>query len=109
MLGLGLFLFPMLALSWNVRGLGKLEKRHRVKKVVLSQKLAVFFIQESKLGSVDSRIIKGLRGVVLTRGISVEAEGSIGGLLTLWNEELVTIKDYIPCKWCIILVGVLNK
>ena len=35
--------------------------------------------------------------------------GSAGGLIMLWNEELVSIKDCISCKWCIILVVVLNK
>ena len=90
-------------------GLGRPEKRRRVRSMVVSQKSAVFLIQETKIGSVDSRIIKGLGGLVLYRGVCVEAEGFAGGLLTLWNEELVTIKDCISCKWLIILVGFLTR
>ncbi|KAK3188051.1 hypothetical protein Dsin_027612 [Dipteronia sinensis] len=39
----------MLAMSWNVRGLGKAEKRRKVKSFVLSHKPGILFIQESKL------------------------------------------------------------
>lgn len=46
---------------------------------------------------------------MLYRGVGVEAECTTWGLLTLWNEDLVTIKDCISNKWCVILVRVLNK
>ncbi|KAK3218308.1 hypothetical protein Dsin_012278 [Dipteronia sinensis] len=64
---------------------------------------------ETKLGSVDNRIIRGLGGVVLTRGVGVDADGSAGGLLSLLSEELVSIKDCISNRLCIILVGVIIK
>ncbi|KAK3226022.1 hypothetical protein Dsin_005884 [Dipteronia sinensis] len=99
----------MLAMSWNVRCLGKAEKRRKVRDVVLSQNPAILFIQESKLDVFDSRVIRNLGGVVLTRGVGVEAVGSAGGLITMWNEDLVSIKDCISNKWCIILVVVLKK
>ena len=100
--------FFMLALSWNVRGLGKEVKRRNVKKVVLL-KPAVFFIQETKLESYDRRIIRDVGGKFLSKGVGVDAVGSTGGLLTLWNEDVVTMKDCISNQWCIILVGVLNN
>ena len=99
----------MFALFWNVRGLGKPIKRSRVRKVVMRLKPTVCFLQESKLSSVDSRIFKDLGGSVLTKGISVDVEGSAGGLVTMWNEEMVSIRDCMSNKWCIILVGELNK
>ena len=99
----------MLAMTWNLRGLRKAEKRRMVKKVVLSQNPAVLFVQESKLCVFDSHITRSIGGTILTRGIGVDAVGSAGGLFTLWNEDSVTIKGYISNQWCIILVGILNK
>ncbi|KAK0599556.1 hypothetical protein LWI29_006326 [Acer saccharum] len=99
----------MLALSWNVRGLGKEVKRRKVRGVVLKLKPAICFLQETKMGSMDIRISRGLGGSLLGKSVGVDADGSTGGLLTLWNEDLVSIKDCISNKWCIILVGVLNK
>ncbi|KAK3183049.1 hypothetical protein Dsin_030335 [Dipteronia sinensis] len=58
----------MLALTWNVRGLGKAEKRRKVRNVVISLKPTVFFRQESKLGVFESRTIRSLGGILLTRG-----------------------------------------
>ncbi|KAK2654984.1 hypothetical protein Ddye_008036 [Dipteronia dyeriana] len=103
------FFILMLAMMWNIRGLGKVEKRRKVKSVILNHKLAIVFLQETKLAMFDSGIIRSLDGFALTRGVAVDAEGSTGGLITLWNEEAVTIKDFISNKCCIILVGTLNK
>ncbi|KAK3229101.1 hypothetical protein Dsin_000982 [Dipteronia sinensis] len=99
----------MLTITWNIRGLGKEEKRRKVRSVVLSQKPVVLFIQETKLGVFDNRIKKGLGGVVLTRGVGADAVGLAGGLITLWIEDLVTINYFISNKWCLVLAGVLNK
>ncbi|KAK2646840.1 hypothetical protein Ddye_022035 [Dipteronia dyeriana] len=85
------------------------RKIREVGSVVMGQKSTIFFIQESKLRVFDHRIIRGLGGARLNRGVVVDVEGSAGGLITLWDEELVTIKDCILNKWCIILMVVLNK
>ncbi|KAK3198662.1 hypothetical protein Dsin_022077 [Dipteronia sinensis] len=57
---------------------------------------------------MDISIIRGLGGIVLTRGVGVDAEGSAGDLITMWSEGLVSIKECISNKWCIILVGILK-
>ncbi|KAK3189742.1 hypothetical protein Dsin_029303 [Dipteronia sinensis] len=87
----------------------EVKKRRKVGRVVVNQKLAVFFIQETELSAVDNSILRSLGGVELTKGIGVDAVGSAGGLITMWSEDLVTIKDCISSKWCIILVGLLKK
>ncbi|KAK3229325.1 hypothetical protein Dsin_001206 [Dipteronia sinensis] len=99
----------MLAMSWNVRGLGKEVKKRKVRSVVLSQKPMVLFIQESKLNVFDRNIIRSIGGYLLSRGVGVEAIGSAGGLITLWNESLFTPTDCILNRWCIVLVGKLLK
>ncbi|KAK2655357.1 hypothetical protein Ddye_008409 [Dipteronia dyeriana] len=77
----GLFLFNgavesfvlMLVLSWNVRGLGKMEKK---------------------------RVI---------RRLGVEAAGSAGGIITLWNEDVFSVNACISNDRCIIVSGELRK
>ncbi|KAK3219391.1 hypothetical protein Dsin_013361 [Dipteronia sinensis] len=96
-------------MSWNVCGLGKTEKRRIVRRVVLSQKPIVLFLQESKLGVFDSKTIREIEGVLLTRGVGVEAVCRARGLITLWNEEMFTATYYVSNRWCIVLAVVLNK
>ena len=99
------FLFFMLSLSWNIRGLGRREKRRVVKNLVLKFKPMLLFLQETKLGFFDSSLIRSLGGGWLARGVGVEAEGASGGLISLWNEDSFTVSDCISNKSCIILVG----
>ena len=42
-------MFSMKIVSWNIRGLGRPEKRRAVKRVAASVNPDMFFIQESKL------------------------------------------------------------
>ncbi|KAK2642950.1 hypothetical protein Ddye_024713 [Dipteronia dyeriana] len=65
--------------------------------------------EESKLAVFDSSIVRSIGGVFLTRGVGVDAKGSAGGLITLWNEDLFLVSHCISNKWCIVLVGVLFK
>ncbi|KAI9194594.1 hypothetical protein LWI28_007426 [Acer negundo] len=69
------------------RGLWLVEKRKVVRGLVNGTKPMVFFVQETKLSSYDSKIFSSLGGSSLGRGIEVEAKGASGGLLTLWNED----------------------
>ena len=58
----------------------------------------VFFIQESKLISFDSRLVRVLGGPLLSRGVGGNAISSAGGLITLWNEELFKVKELVRLK-----------
>ncbi|KAK3219401.1 hypothetical protein Dsin_013371 [Dipteronia sinensis] len=98
----------MLAISWNVRGLGKCEKRKVVCRMVAKYKLVVVFLQETKLSVFDSSVIRSQRGAVLTRGVWVDAEGASGGLITLWNEDRFMVHSCISSNRYIILEGELT-
>ena len=52
----------MKILSWNVRVLGRLDRRAVVKQVIRNQKAAVVLIQESKINSGEERIAKDIWG-----------------------------------------------
>lgn len=97
----------MLAISWNVRGLGKLEKRRMVSSLVRSHKPISLLIQESKLEAFDDRLVAILGERVLIRGVGVPAVGSVDGLLTMWNEDLLRVDSCIFNNMCILLAGFL--
>ncbi|KAK2663064.1 hypothetical protein Ddye_001638 [Dipteronia dyeriana] len=65
----------MLAISWKIRGLGRVEKRRVVRNLVVNNKPTFLFIQESKLNYFDSRIIKSLGGSLLTKEVGVNVNG----------------------------------
>ena len=86
-----------------------MEKRRAVRNLVQRHKPFLLFIQETKLNYFDYIIVKAPGGLVLTKGIGVEANGSAGGLITLWDEEMFTVKECISNERCIIVSGVLIK
>ncbi|KAK2642541.1 hypothetical protein Ddye_024304 [Dipteronia dyeriana] len=63
------------------------------------------FLQETKLKSIDYRVINALGGFVLTKGIGVDSVGSSGGLLSLWNEDQFVVSACISNSRCILLIG----
>jgi exonuclease III len=105
----GFIHLSMIILTWNIRGLGREEKRRAVKNLVQCHKPYMVFIQETKLNYFDSRIVKALGGSILSKGIGVEAVGSAGGLITLWDEEFFEVTDCISNESCIIISVVLTK
>ncbi|KAK3200448.1 hypothetical protein Dsin_023863 [Dipteronia sinensis] len=96
-------------LSWNIRGLGRVDKRRAVRNLVFSIKPIVLFIQETKLKQFDSRVVKSLGGTLLSKGIRVDAVGSARGLLTLWNEKFFEVRACISNDRCLIVFGMLTK
>ncbi|KAK0595713.1 hypothetical protein LWI29_009285 [Acer saccharum] len=89
----------MLLCSWNVRGLGHEVKRRKVKRAVLSFKPAVLFIQETKKDTFDRNLIRSIGGNLLSKGVGVEAVGSVGAdRKKLW-EYLLRIQQDFEHPW----------
>ncbi|KAK2639456.1 hypothetical protein Ddye_027251 [Dipteronia dyeriana] len=96
-------------MTWNIRGLGKVDKRKFVWRVINKHRPAICFLQESKLNVFDSKVFKSLGGQWLNRVIGKDSIGSVGGLIMLWNDDLLEVKACIKNNSCIILAGVLLK
>lgn len=47
----------MILLTYNIRGLGSREKRWALREMVLRERVEVLLLQETKLDSVDQRIV----------------------------------------------------
>ncbi|KAK2637440.1 hypothetical protein Ddye_032232 [Dipteronia dyeriana] len=46
---------------------------------------------------------------IFLAGIGVEASGSMGGVVTLWNDEFFKARSCIHNNWCVIVASVLSK
>ncbi|KAK3218959.1 hypothetical protein Dsin_012929 [Dipteronia sinensis] len=88
----------MECISWNVRGLGRPEKRRAVSIMVKKYKPSFLFIQETKVSSVDYRIVNCLGGGILHKGelVTLKKEIVICNIYaTNLEEDRVVLWDFI--------------
>ncbi|XVF06563.1 hypothetical protein REPUB_Repub06bG0060100 [Reevesia pubescens] len=96
-------------ISWNVRGLGKREKRRFVRRVSLNWKLDLLFIQESKVKEVDQRFARSLWRDSLVSFEFSSSIGSTGGLISLWNNDFFEVESKFISHRFILLIGIIKQ
>ena len=95
----------MKVVSYNVRGLGGLEKRSEVRRLVQEKNPFVLCIQESKLGVVDDYVIKAIWGDT-PYGYSFQSSvGAFGGLITVWNNSLLDVWSTSSFDHVLVIIG----
>ncbi|KAE8687175.1 hypothetical protein F3Y22_tig00111022pilonHSYRG00184 [Hibiscus syriacus] len=92
-------------LSWNVRGLGRRIKARAVRRVVKERKPVILFIQESKMEVLTPLVVRKMGGNLLTASA---AGGSVGGLITLWNEKECKIIEEIIHRRFVVVKGIID-
>ncbi|CAK8532224.1 unnamed protein product [Lathyrus sativus] len=75
--------------SLNIRGGGNISKRRRIIKIITSGKAEVFFIQESKVKSIDIVVIKILWNCCDIGWSYSKAHGFSRVIITIWKEQFV--------------------
>lgn len=78
----------MIIVNYNIRGLGKREKRRDVRELIRKVRTDICCLQESKLEVVTKRTVKALLGKANCEWDFAESEGSSGGIITLWNPSV---------------------
>ncbi|KAL7170981.1 hypothetical protein ACSBR2_035773 [Camellia fascicularis] len=98
----------MKLVSWNVRGIGKPEKMGRIKKLLKDRHIDVAFFQETKKVVASSTVVRGLWGNRNMEFLFVDPEGSVEGLLCIWdpgvfqlaascyNRRFILLSDHCP-------------
>ena len=81
----------MRLLSWNVWGLGGLEKRKEVKGLVREKHPFVLCLQETKMQSIDDFICTSIWGPLNCDSSFSPSVWASGGLLTVWNTSEVEV------------------
>ncbi|KAH1113590.1 hypothetical protein J1N35_006968, partial [Gossypium stocksii] len=83
----------MKLLSWNVRGLGRLQTVNRLRKKLRAINPRILFLIETKLSSKKMEMVRLKCG--FSNGIDIGAVGLKGGLSLGWTgNDLVSIRSY---------------
>ncbi|GAU23620.1 hypothetical protein TSUD_386090 [Trifolium subterraneum] len=81
----------MKIISWIVRGLGGLEKRNEVRKLVVDQNPFFICLQESKMQTCDVFLCSALWGNSPHDFSYRPSVGASGGLLSIWDSNEVEV------------------
>ncbi|GAU10944.1 hypothetical protein TSUD_112380 [Trifolium subterraneum] len=81
--------FQMKIVSFNIRGLGAVEKRRELRRLVLEKKVDILCIQETKLEVVEDSLVRFIWGSDDVDFSFKPSVGAPGGLVTMWNTKLV--------------------
>ena len=71
----------MKLISWNIRGLGRPEKKRRIKAVIKERKVDMVMLQETKRANISNQCVKSIWPYDQVAYMNVDADGSAGGLL----------------------------
>ncbi|XP_039035964.1 uncharacterized protein LOC120172619 [Hibiscus syriacus] len=82
-------------MCWNVRGLGRRVKARAIRRFVQEKKPTILFLQESKLEVASPLLVRKMGGKILTGAVVVPVVGSVGGLITLWNQKDFVVKEEV--------------
>ena len=88
----------MKLISWNVRGLNGAHKQEIVKNLIRDQRPIFLLIQETKM---KKEMVGKLSLSNNMYGEATNSEGTIGGVLTLYNKkayQLSTIFNTLLCR-----------
>ncbi|XP_028052793.1 uncharacterized protein LOC114257220 [Camellia sinensis] len=94
-------------MSWNVRGLGKLEKRGRIRKLIYERKVDMVLLQETKQASITENVVRALWGKRNMEFMAVGSEGTAGGLLCIWDPDFFQLVDCCSNRRFVLLSGIL--
>ncbi|XP_058775206.1 uncharacterized protein LOC131649462 [Vicia villosa] len=77
----------MIVVSMNMRGGGSSAKRKRVASLIQKGGPEICFLQETKLSSLSSRMVKELWGDENVEWSVSDSVGASGGILTMWKKD----------------------
>ncbi|KAL4388297.1 hypothetical protein GQ457_09G027380 [Hibiscus cannabinus] len=92
-------------ISWNIRGLGRLEKVKAVKRLISEHKPGLLFLQESKLKDLTPSISRKLWNGPSIIKIFAPSIGSAGGLISMWNSEVFVVSNQFISHKFIAIIG----
>lgn len=83
-----LFLMKFFVLSWNVRDLGRGDKRLMVKDVVRLSKAEVVLLQETKVRRMDKGMLHQVCLFVMVGGVCLLSKGASGGYFGIFGMQV---------------------
>ncbi|XP_028057423.1 uncharacterized protein LOC114261349 [Camellia sinensis] len=95
--------------SWNVKGLGRKDKRGKVLKLVKDKKLDMLLLQETKKSNVDDLLVKSLWPFDFLQFLIVDSVGSAGSLLCVWNPGVFQMSECCSSRNFLLLSGIVKQ
>jgi len=95
----------MKIISWNVRGLERVEKRKDVRTLVVEKAPYILCLQETKLSMCDEMLCNSLWGGTTHSFSYRPSVGASGGLLTSWNTSLVDVWSIVSVDNVVMIHG----
>jgi len=99
------FVCAMRLISWNVRGLGALEKRREVRKLVGEKSPLILCLQETKVPVCDVSLCNFLWGDLSHEFSFRPSVGASWGLLTFWDSLEVEVWSSVSQDHMLIVHG----
>ncbi|XP_028083295.1 uncharacterized protein LOC114284558 [Camellia sinensis] len=93
-------------MSWNVRGLGRADKRRRVRQVMQDRNVDVLLLQETKKSSTEEMFVRSFWPWERMEFMAVDSEASAGGLLSIWNPEVFQLLDCCCHRNFLLILGI---
>ena len=82
-------------ISWNVRGVNDPDKRKVIKNFLRSYRADIVCLQETKVQEMSVKLARGLGAGRNLNWKELNAEGSAGGILLLWDNSHISLVDYV--------------
>lgn len=95
-------------LTWNVRGLGSRERRCMVRELAKKNNPDIISLQETKLMQVDKKLIMSVCNFHSPGWIALPSVGASGGVLLIWNEEVVLCHETKVDKFSVSILAALK-
>ncbi|KAL7194493.1 hypothetical protein ACSBR1_034841 [Camellia fascicularis] len=95
----------MKLLSWNIRGIGRSEKRRKIRNIVQERMVDVLFLQETKKVGVSEELVKSIWPYDDLEYMSVDADGFSGGVLCVWKASVFSLAKCCSSRNFLILSG----
>ena len=85
--------------SWNCRGLGNPKKAEDVKDLLRMESIGVLLLQETKIDK-DVLLFLSKTKWKMNTGIVASAQGTYGGLVTIWSEDkFMLLSFFVSQHW----------
>ncbi|CAM8938931.1 unnamed protein product [Rhodiola kirilowii] len=95
-------------LSWNIRGANSKKKQLAITALRRSRCMDMALFQETNISKHDERAIAAMWGGEKMYWRCVDAEGSSGGLLTIWDPDFMEVRSEVKGKGFILVQGTVS-
>lgn len=94
-------------LSWNIRGLGRQEKRGMIRKILKERKIDIVLFQETKKAVESDDVVRSIWARDKMECIAINPNGLAGGLLCIWDPGVFQLVDCCSNRNFVLLSGTL--